>query len=247
MSSSRTPRGSSAPPWPTPLPSHSTPRRNTAEGAARAWTHHPHPTLRPTRTLGQPQRTTHPAATRPMALGQHLPERPHQPQKPPTTLLNNPHHTTPRTPKPTSPGLTRPQQPPTAFQPHPAQPNHTDHATKPSQTPPKPTSPPPPHHPDRPPREPIGGFRLRAHAKRTVTNHRPVCKCPNSTVLLAITEIHSYWICPVWWGVAAMIGVAPGDRGAGLTQAKSGACVALLGICRPVPRSRVGALASKRM
>ena len=32
-----------------------------------------------------------------------------------------------------------------------------------------------------------------------------------------------------------MIGVPPGDRGAGLTQLKFGACVALLGICRPVP------------
>ena len=53
--------------------------------------------------------------------------------------------------------------------------------------------------------------------------------------VLTIVETHSYWICPVWWGVAAMIGVAPRDRGAGLTQAKSGACVAFVGICRPVP------------
>ena len=135
---------------PQPLPSHSTPRRNTAEGAARAWTHHPHPTLRAARTLGQPQRTTHPAAARPMALGQRLPELPHQPQKPPTTLLNNPHHTTPRTPKPTSP---RPNTPPTATNRLPTPPGPTephDHATKPSQTPPKPTSPPPPHHPTAP-------------------------------------------------------------------------------------------------
>ena len=32
-----------------------------------------------------------------------------------------------------------------------------------------------------------------------------------------------------------MIGGGPWDREAGLTQLKSGACVALLGICRPVP------------
>ena len=36
-------------------------------------------------------------------------------------------------------------------------------------------------------------------------------------------------------GAAAMIGVAPRDRGAGLTQAKSGARSAFVGICRPVP------------
>ena len=51
---------------------------------------------------------------------------------------------------------------------------------------------------------------------------------------VSISEIHSYWICPVCWGVAAMIGVALRDRGAGLTQLKSGAWSAFVGICRPV-------------
>ena len=42
-----------------------------------------------------------------------------------------------------------------------------------------------------------------------------------------------------WWGGRCGDRGAPRDRGAGLTQLKFGAFVALLGICRPVPRSPV--------
>ena len=55
---------------------------------------------------------------------------------------------------------------------------------------------------------------------------------PDPEVLLTIIEIHSYWICPVCWGVAAMIEVAPRDRGAGLTRVKSGAWSAFVGSTR---------------
>ena len=56
-----------------------------------------------------------------------------------------------------------------------------------------------------------------------------------AAALLTIIENHSYWICPVWWGAAAMIGVARWTGGAGLTRAKSGVWSAFVGICRPVP------------
>ncbi|MDE0171036.1 MAG: hypothetical protein OXS29_16265, partial [bacterium] len=36
-----------------------------------------------------------------------------------------------------------------------------------------------------------------------VNNYYWIVACNNYGCLLAISEIHSYWNCPVWWGVAA--------------------------------------------
>lgn len=53
--------------------------------------------------------------------------------------------------------------------------------------------------------------------------------------------------CPVFWVATAIMWVAPLDRGAGLTQLKSGVWSAFLGICRPVPPVRGRGFGLKRM
>ena len=76
---------------PQPLPLDHTTRPDTARRQTHLRANHPHPPLRHPRPVGQPQPTAHPTTTRPMALGQRLPNHPRQPPRSPPILLTTPH------------------------------------------------------------------------------------------------------------------------------------------------------------